>query len=61
MSHSYENYNAIKRTGDHSIDFGYYEKRARCSRAKTARELFRMFFSDKYTSLDKAAETCIHH
>ncbi len=61
MSHSFENNDAIKRTGDHSIDFRYYENRARCSRAHTTLELFKMLFSDKHTSLDEAAGTCFHH
>ncbi len=60
MAPAAKNIETIKRTGDHSIDFRYYENRARCSRAHTALELFRMLFSDKHTSLDHAAETCIH-
>ena len=61
MSNSKQKLETIKRTGDHSIDFRYYENRARCSRAQTTIELFRMLFSDKHTSLDEAAGTCLHH
>ena len=60
MSHSMQKFEAIKRTDDHSIDYRFYENRARCSRAQTTLELFRMLFSDKHTSLDEAAGTCLH-
>ena len=61
MSDSIAKTETIKRTGDHSIDFRYYENRARCTRAQTALELFRMLFSDKHNSLDQAAGNCLHH
>ncbi len=61
MANSTQKFETIKRNEDHSIDFHYYESRARCSRAQTALELFRRLFSDKHTSLDEAAGTCLHH